>query len=79
VQPHANRVNLRNDRFEQNRPGIYATMIETADLVAARYRISREAQDVFAFESQTRTAAAKAASLFDDEMFLMRVRKNILG
>jgi acetyl-CoA C-acetyltransferase len=78
VQPNVNRVHLRNAWIEQNRPGVYATMIETADLVAARYGISREAQDVFALESQRRTAAAQAAGLFDDEILPMTVLKNVL-
>ena len=42
VQPHANRVHMRNAWIEKNKPGVYATMIETADLVAARYGVSRE-------------------------------------
>ena len=52
-------------------------MIETADLVAQRYGVSREAQDLFALESQRRTAAAQAAGLFDDEIAPMTVMKNI--
>lgn len=78
VQPHTNRVHLRNGWIEQNKPGVYATMIETADLVAARYGVSREAQDVFALESQQRTAVAQAAGLFDAEIVAMRVTKNRL-
>ena len=78
VQPNANRVHLRNAWLERNKPGIYATMIETADLVAARYGVSREAQDLFALESQKRTAAAQAAKLFDDEIVAMTVTKAIL-
>ena len=78
MQPNANRVHLRNAWLERNKPGIYATMIETADLVAARYGVSREAQDLFALESQKRTAAAQAAKLFDDEIVAMTVTKAIL-
>ena len=78
VQPHANRVHLRNAWLEQNRPGVYATIIETADLVATRYGISREAQDLFALESQKRTAAAQADGLLDDEIVPMTVTKNVL-
>ncbi len=77
VQPHANRTHLRNAWIEQHKPGAYATMIETADLVAQRYGVSREAQDLFALESQRRTAAAQAAGLFDDEIVPMTVMKNI--
>ena len=43
-------------------------MIETADIVAARYNISREKQDEYALESQRRTAAAQQAGRFDDEI-----------
>jgi len=46
-------------------------MIETADLVAARYGVSREAQDAFSLESQRRTASAQQRRLFDDEIVPM--------
>lgn len=46
----------------------YMPMLETAEYVAAKYGISREAQDAYALESQQRTAAAQAAGLFDDEI-----------
>lgn len=44
------------------------SMIETAEIVAARYGISRETQDLFAVSSQERTAAAQQAGKFDDEI-----------
>jgi acetyl-CoA C-acetyltransferase len=78
VQPNANRVHFRNAWLERKKPGVYATMIETADLVATRYGISRQAQDLFALESQKRTAAAQAAGLLDDEIVPMTVTKNVL-
>jgi len=49
-------------------PAIYMTMIETAEIVAERYGISREAQDEYALRSQQRTAAAQQAGRFDDEI-----------
>ena len=49
-------------------PGIYMSMLETAELVADRYKISREAQDEYALRSQQRTAAAQQAGKFDDEI-----------
>ncbi|MCQ4129191.1 acetyl-CoA C-acyltransferase [Rhodococcus erythropolis] len=52
----------------ENKPDMYMPMIETADIVAARYGISREEQDRFAFESQLRTAAAQKSGRFDDEI-----------
>lgn len=51
-----------------HKPGLYATMIETADTVAARYRVSRERQDAFAAESQRRTAEAQQAGRYDAEI-----------
>ncbi|WP_120006351.1 acetyl-CoA C-acyltransferase [Teichococcus vastitatis] len=68
VQPHVNRARYRNSWLEARRPSIYDAMIDTADLVAERYGISREAQDGFALESQRRTAAAQQARLFDQEI-----------
>ncbi|PZO90065.1 MAG: acetyl-CoA C-acyltransferase [Sphingomonas sanxanigenens] len=47
---------------------IYMPMLGTAETVAARYGISRDAQDEYAFQSQQRTAAAQAAGQFDDEI-----------
>jgi acetyl-CoA C-acetyltransferase len=47
---------------------IYMPMLHTAEVVAKRYGISRDAQDAYGFESQMRTAAAQAAGKFDDEI-----------
>jgi acetyl-CoA C-acetyltransferase len=47
---------------------IYMPMLQTAEVVAERYGISRERQDEYAFQSQQRTAAAQAAGKFDDEI-----------
>ncbi|MFN4020829.1 MAG: acetyl-CoA C-acyltransferase [Erythrobacter sp.] len=47
---------------------VYMPMLGTAETVAKRYNISREAQDEYAFQSQMRTAAAQAAGKFDDEI-----------
>ena len=49
-------------------PDAYIPMLKTAEIVAERYGISREAQDAFALQSQQRTAAAKAAGRFDAEI-----------
>ena len=49
-------------------PHIYMPMIGTAEVVAKRYGISREAQDEYSLQSQQRTAAAQAAGKFDDEI-----------
>ena len=65
------------DRFQdpwlvQNRPDLYMSMLETAEVVAGRYGISRERQDEYAFSSQQRTAQAQAAGRFDAEIVPLR-------
>ncbi|MFS8977609.1 acetyl-CoA C-acyltransferase [Cupriavidus necator] len=52
----------------EHKPDLYMSMIETADVVAKRYGISREAQDRFSLESQRRTAAAQAEGRYKDEI-----------
>ncbi|MEL7125957.1 MAG: acetyl-CoA C-acyltransferase [Pseudomonadota bacterium] len=54
--------------LKDRKPEIYMTMLETAETVADRYGISREAQDAYAVQSQERTAAAQAAGKFKDEI-----------
>ncbi|MEM8653754.1 MAG: acetyl-CoA C-acyltransferase, partial [Pseudomonadota bacterium] len=54
--------------LKEHKPEIYMTMLETAETVAARYGVSREAQDRYAVQSQARTAAAQEAGKFDDEI-----------
>ena len=49
-------------------PAIYMPMLDTAEVVAKRYEVSRETQDAYALESQKRTAAAQEAGLFEDEI-----------
>jgi len=68
VQTTLNRHMYRDAWLEDHEPAIYMPMIETADIVAARYGITREAQDEYALESQRRTAAAQQAGRFDDEI-----------
>lgn len=52
----------------ENRPDTYMSMLETAETVADRYNVSREAQDEYALRSQQRTAIAQQAGKFDDEI-----------
>lgn len=58
----------RDGWLNENLPGIYLPMLHTAEIVAERYGVSREAQDAFALMSQERTAAAQASGRFDDEI-----------
>ena len=77
MQPTVNRNHYRNAWLEANKPSLYDTMIDTADLVAERYGITREAQDAFSLESQRRTAAAQQARRFDDEIVPITATMNV--
>jgi acetyl-CoA C-acetyltransferase len=62
----------------EHKPAIYMSMIETADIVAERYQVTRESQDQLALESQKRTAASQAAGRFDAEIVpLKTTKKNV--
>ena len=63
-----NRFRARDPWLERERPGIYLSMLETAEIVAERYGVTRERQDEYALESQRRTAEAQAAGRFDAEI-----------
>lgn len=68
-----NTDNLINPLLKEQVPGIYFPMGQTAEIVARRYNVSREAQDLYALQSQQRTAQAQADGLFDDEIVPMAV------
>jgi acetyl-CoA C-acetyltransferase len=57
-----------NEWLMEHKPALYMSMIETADIVAKRYGISREAQDEYALISQQRTAAAQREGKLDQEI-----------
>ncbi|MCY0152232.1 acetyl-CoA C-acyltransferase [Hoeflea alexandrii] len=65
---HMNNFHRQDRWLMQNKPDIYMPMIDTAETVGKRYGISREAQDIYALESQRRTAAAMEAGRFDAEI-----------
>jgi acetyl-CoA C-acetyltransferase len=69
VQTEAiNRSRGQDPELVAHVPALYMTMIETAEIVADRYKVSREAQDEYALRSQQRTAAAQQAGRFDAEI-----------
>jgi acetyl-CoA C-acetyltransferase len=61
-------------QLTQMYPAFHMPMIDTADVVAARYNISRERQDEFALESQRRMAAAQQAGKYRDEIVPMKTK-----
>ncbi len=68
VQNTRNRTWVEEEWLKEHCLGLYWPMIQTADYVAQRYGVSREAQDAYSLQSQQRTAAAQAAGRFDAEI-----------
>ena len=60
-------------------PALYMSMLETAEIVAERYGISREAQDEYALQSQQRTAAGQADGKFDDEIVPLASKMGVMN
>ncbi|SEQ53563.1 acetyl-CoA C-acetyltransferase/acetyl-CoA acyltransferase [Loktanella sp. DSM 29012] len=75
VQPPAR--HSRDAWILDNKPDLYMPMVETADIVASRYGISRADQDALGLQSQQRTAAAQDAGLFDDEIVPITVTMQV--
>jgi len=67
-----------NPRLQEKYPGIYMVMGETAEVVAKRYKVNREAQDEYSLASQLRTANAQAEGFFDEEIAPMKVTRGIV-
>ncbi len=77
VQNEMNRHMQREPWLAEHKPEIYWSMLETAETVARRYRISRERQDEYGVQSQQRAAAALAAGRFDAEIVPITVTMGI--
>ena len=60
-------------------PAIFMPMIDTADIVAERYNVSREAQDEYSYESQQRMAAAQQGGKFADEIVPMKTKMKVVN
>src|SRR6516165_2955063 len=67
-----------NPWVAEQKPGVYMVMGDTAEVVAKRYKISREAQDQYALSSQERTARAQREGFFAEELASMRVTRGLL-
>lgn len=74
---HFDTYRLQDETVRAHSPGYYYSMIDTAEVVANRYKISREAQDELGLQSQQRMAAAQAAGKFDDEIVPMDVTMTV--
>jgi len=76
---HMNNYRVEDADLLKIAPAIYMPMLDTAETVAKRYGISREAQDEYALQSQQRTAAAQQAGAFDDEIVPVTATKGIFN
>ena len=68
----------RDPRLTELLPAFWMPMIETADIVAQRYGLSREYQDAYSLESQRRMAAAQAAGKFKDEIISVKTKMKVV-
>ena len=75
---HKNAYRARSEAVLARSPHMYMPMIETAEVVAKRYGVSREQQDLYSLSSQQRVAAAQAAGRFDAELAPMPTRMAIV-
>jgi acetyl-CoA C-acetyltransferase len=74
---HRNSFRTADPTVMARKPELYMAMLDTAEVVAKRYSIAREAQDVYSLESQKRTAAAQEQGKFDDEIVPVTCSKAI--
>jgi len=78
VQNEMNKHMFTEDWLMQHKPQIYWPMLQTAETVAKRYKIGREAQDRYGVQSQIRAAAAAAAGKTKDEIVPLAVRMKVI-
>ena len=79
VQGSLNINHITEEKLMQTYPALWMPMIDTADIVAARYNISRERQDRYSLESQKRTAAAQQSGKFKDEIVPMETVMTVVN
>ncbi len=72
---HQNIFMAQEEWINKNKPELYFTMIQTAEVVAKRYNISREEQDTYGLQSQLRMANAQDKGLLDKEIFPIETQK----
>ena len=75
---HMNMYRAKDPRLLALHEHVYIPMIDTADIVANRYNIGREAQDEYALQSQQRTAAGQESGKFDDEIVPLPSNKGVM-
>jgi acetyl-CoA C-acetyltransferase len=78
VQNEMNKHMFTEDWLTKNKPEIYWPMLQTAEYVAKKYGIPREAQDRYGVQSQIRAAAAREAGKFKDEIVPITVKMKVI-
>ena len=78
VQNELNRQHLQDEWLHRHKPEIYWPMLQTAEMLAKRYNISRERQDEYGVQSQVRAAAALASGKFKDEIVPITVKMKVV-
>ena len=78
VQNESNKHMIQDEWLHRHKPGIYWPMLQTAEMVAKRYNIGREAQDRYGVQSQQRAAAAQAAGRFSEEIVPITVKMKVI-
>jgi acetyl-CoA C-acetyltransferase len=78
VQPKLNINDIAEEWLMQHKPALWYPMIQTAEIVAERYKVSREAQDQYALVSQQRTAAAQKEGRFNDEIVPLATKAEVV-
>lgn len=76
---HMNTYRMIDKALVKKHRDVYMPMLQTAEIVAKRYDISREAQDAYGFQSQQRTAAAQEAGKFEHEIFAVTTTKGVMN
>ena len=72
---HQNNFMAQEDWINKNKPELYYTMIQTAEVVSQRYNISRDTQDEYGLQSQLRMANAQNSGFLDKEIFPLETIK----
>jgi len=78
VQNELNKHMFQDEWLHRHKPEMYWPMLQTAEIVAKRYNVSREAQDRYGVQSQQRAAAARAAGKFNDEIVPITVKMKVV-
>lgn len=75
---HMNKFHAIDDELMAMKPDMYMSMLDTAEIVAERYKISRERQDEYSLECQRRTAAAMQGGRFNDEIVSFKTKMAVM-